>query len=129
MVDNKKHRLVEVEFYFTCSKHNDPFTHGDKVQFTTGNWYFHKTGMNYRGGTYKGLDISIGNSSKEYGGVLIRTIEQLATSDRSTIVCGPCKSVDHILEVCSGPTIKDLVDHQMKNNIAVENQSGPLFLQ
>ncbi len=38
----------------------DPFSHCDAMQQTCAQWYFHKTGGKYRGGTYKGLDVTFG---------------------------------------------------------------------
>jgi len=39
----------------------DPFTHKDPLQQTCGQWYFHKIGAQYKGGTYKGLDLTFGD--------------------------------------------------------------------
>jgi len=125
MVNGKKHRFNELEFYITCKTHNDPFTHGDETQRTTANWYFHRSGNTYRSGTYKGLDLSIGKNDKEFGGILIRSIEDV---ENGKIICGPCKSVDHMLEVCKAPTIKDLVDSQMKKDLSVDNTKGPIYV-
>lgn len=44
------HRILELEIYCTCAQHDDPYTHCDPVQYTTGNWYFHKMGKGYKGG-------------------------------------------------------------------------------
>jgi len=58
MINHQPHRFCEVEFYFIGGNHQDTFTHGDPIQNSLGNWYFHKTGTGYKGGFYKGLDIS-----------------------------------------------------------------------
>jgi len=51
IIANKtKFRILEIEFYYTCESHNDPYTHCDSVQYSTGNWYFHKMGSGYKGG-------------------------------------------------------------------------------
>ena len=71
MVGNEPHRFVEVEFYYKGEGHPDPFTHGDALQLETGRWYFHRTAGVYRGGSFKGLDLTFG-SGGAYGGVLIR---------------------------------------------------------
>eukprot|EP01119_Soliformovum_irregulare_P018950 TRINITY_DN5914_c0_g1_i2.p1 TRINITY_DN5914_c0_g1~~TRINITY_DN5914_c0_g1_i2.p1 ORF type:complete len:206 (+),score=53.05 TRINITY_DN5914_c0_g1_i2:619-1236(+) len=78
-------------------------------------------------GNYKGLDISIGKANA-VGGILIRSIESIKDSK---FVCGPCKSVDHILETCSASDIPDLVDNQMKEDLSVESsdeKTKPLYL-
>ena len=39
MINGKPHRLVEIEFYYkNGGNHDDPFTHGDTVQLTSGKW-------------------------------------------------------------------------------------------
>lgn len=38
--------------------HFDSFTHADEQQKKNGQWYFHKMGKGYKGGSYKGLDIT-----------------------------------------------------------------------
>jgi len=114
VINGKRYRFTEVEYYFTCSTHNDPFTHCDDVQYTLANWYFHKSGKSYKSGSYKGLDISIGNSEKEAGGILIRSIESL--DGTANVVCGPSKTVDKVLELCKAETnaVKTFVEEQLK---------------
>lgn len=64
MVVNNQHRyrLVEIEFYLNGGKHPDVFTHSCKDQQTCGEWYFHKMNGTYKGGSYKGLDITFGKA-------------------------------------------------------------------
>lgn len=50
VINNKKHRLAEIEFYFNSQHFQDPYPHGDVVQQTCGSWYFHKTNGRYRDG-------------------------------------------------------------------------------
>jgi len=119
-----KIRFLELEFYFTSDIHNDPFTHKDVIQQSRARWYFHKTGSNYKGGSYKGLDITIGNSEKEVGGILIRTIEEV---ESGKVVCGPSLTVDHIISSCKAKDIKDLVDNSFKGDISVEYKEGALL--
>src|SRR5687768_6144859 len=66
------HRILELEFYLHNAEHPDPYVHRNPQQLTVGQWYFHRTGNSYKGGTYKGLDITFGADS--YGGILIRTL-------------------------------------------------------
>lgn len=78
--------LAEIEYYYEGGNHHDTFTHCDPLQQTTyarhdsqqwrevhrrcadvvtycrANWYFHKSGATYKGGSYKGLDITFGGT-------------------------------------------------------------------
>jgi len=77
-VGNKKqfYRIAEIEFYFkgVDGVHPDTFTHCDDFQRANGQWYFHRSGNSYRGGTYKGLDLAFGKGEKGHGGILIRSL-------------------------------------------------------
>ena len=88
------HRMTEVEAYYHSEDHPDPFTHRDALQKTCGRWYFHRAGRGYRGGSFKGLDISFGDSHG-FGGILIRGIER----EDAELIDGPSLTVDHILEL------------------------------
>jgi hypothetical protein len=93
VVGGQPYRLVEIEFYYYCDNiHPDPFTHCDPLQRECGRWYFHRTRGSYRGGTYKGLDITFGDS-KAFGGILIRSIE----AQDGTLFDGPSLCVDRLL--------------------------------
>ena len=92
-IGGKPHRIVEVELYHHAADHPDPFVHNAEVQHTSDRWYFHRTGGVYRGGSFKGLDLSIGGDGS-HGGILIRGIE---TPD-GTHIDGPSRTVDHILK-------------------------------
>lgn len=108
--------IREIEFYFTSKTHPDPFTHCQPLQEQSLIWYFHRSGKSYKSGTYKGLDIAIGQGHDAPGGILIRTLEQLSNNK---IICGPCNSVDHILKLCGASNINSLVENDMKNDISV----------
>ncbi len=90
------HRLLEVEVYYDGPGHRDPFAHGHPLQRSCGRWYFHRQGASYRGGTYKGLDITFG-PPEAAGGILIRSLE---TPDGRRIN-GSALCVEHILR-CAG---------------------------
>jgi 3-methyladenine DNA glycosylase Mpg len=105
-VGSVEHRFTEIEFYFKGRKHVDKFTHGDPMQKKFGHWYFHRTGGEYRSGTYKGLDIAFGGDDAP-GGILIRGIER--TAPPVTLIDGPCMVVDHMLALTQSPSIPDLV--------------------
>ncbi|KAF9900767.1 hypothetical protein EC991_006909 [Linnemannia zychae] len=112
LVINDKHhyRLVEIEFYLNGGKHPDVFTHGDKDQKTCGEWYFHKMNGSYKGGSYKGLDITFGKHDTCFGGILIRGI-QLSNDPTATIIEGPCLVVDQVLKHTNSPMIVNLVNN------------------
>lgn len=98
-------RIIETEAYYHGPGHEDPFAHRDPVQLTPGRWYFHRTGGQYRGGSFKGLDLSFGDrASNAYGGMLIRGVEG---PDR-TVVDGPSLTVDRLLELTGHASVKAL---------------------
>jgi hypothetical protein len=112
IINNVSHQLLEVELYYTSQQHPDPYTHLNPDQTTSGYFHFHKAGnqpqSKYKGGSYKGLDISVGyndNINKTYGGILIRSIQNLESKE---IIVGPCKSVDYILQQCKVNSIEEL---------------------
>jgi hypothetical protein len=92
LVGNEPHRFTEIEFYYHGGAHLDPFTHRDPIQKQTGLWYFHRTGGIYRGGSFKGFDLTFGGTGA-FGGVLIRGLE----TEDGTLIDGPSLSVDHLL--------------------------------
>lgn len=96
--------LAELEFYLNHENHPDVFTHGDEMQKTCGQWYFHRTGKGYRGGNYKGLDITFSQSG--YGGILIRALKAV---DSNEYIDGPCKVVDKILSLTESSNIANLI--------------------
>ena len=125
-------RICEVEFYLHCAGHTDTFSHRDELQrASSGQWYFHRqNGKSYKGGTYKGLDITFGSKGEAFGGVLIRSIEEedvAKTVGKKTInakgkqqlklgkgsntfVEGPCRVVDRLLLAAQVSSIQELVD-------------------
>lgn len=93
-----EYHLAELEFYLNDGKiHKDESTHGDKRQKQSATWYFHR----YSNGEYKkpnrqGLDITIGQRDRYYGGILIRALQNVA--DENDYIHGPSLIVDRILE-------------------------------
>lgn len=121
-INNHAYQIAEVEFYLNCDIHPDSFTHSHKDQATCNQWYFHKIGDSYKGGTYKGLDMTFGNEG--YGGILIRSLLCLETD---TYIEGPCKVVNLILELTGKNSIADLVaDAAYNKNVFL---TSLLFLQ
>lgn len=120
------HRFTEIEFYVNGHNHKDTFTHGDSMQKRGGFWYFHRTAGQYRSGTYKGLDIAIGNEQL-FGGILIRGVEQLEPLPK--LLDGPCVCVDHMLALNGAPSIDQLVS---RFDVSVDRPASgesPLFLE
>ncbi|KAF0974495.1 hypothetical protein FDP41_006527 [Naegleria fowleri] len=109
IVKDKTFRLAEVEYYYTCPPvHNDPFSHCHELQATKGEWYFHQSlaktnDNNYKGGSYQGLDITIG-CGKFKGGVLIRSL-----LDGEKLIEGPSLCVDAIINTYDCKTIHEFV--------------------
>jgi 3-methyladenine DNA glycosylase Mpg len=109
VVGEKEYRIAEVEFYIKNDKHNDKYTHGDKNQKKYGKWYFHRFhGGAYKSGTYKGLDLTLGNSQTCFG-VLIRSIYD---EENDTMIDGPCKSVNKILELNNCTDVKEFMENR-----------------
>lgn len=125
MVGGVPHRFTEIEFYFNGFKHTDTFTHGDEMQHEGGRWYFHRTGGQYRGGTYKGLDIAIGND-KVPAGILIRGTEQLSPAPR--LFDGPCLCVDHMLAMTGSASVEELVGKFDRSIDRPASGDSPLYI-
>ncbi len=99
------HRLVELEFYFDSKEHPDPFAHGHPEQATPERWYFHRIGASYRGGSFKGLDLTFGDGFA-HGGILIRSLE----TPEGRLVVGPSLCVDHLLATTESPSVAALAN-------------------
>lgn len=97
------HRLIEAETYLHSVDHPDPFAHRDPIQLHPGRWYFHRTGGAYRGGSFKGVDVTFGGGTA-YGGVLLRGLEL----PDGTVIDGPSLVVDHLLKATGFPTVAAL---------------------
>lgn len=106
VINGRAHRFEEIEFYCYYGIHQDPFSHCNPLQQSCGKWYFHKNGQSYRGGSYKGVDLTFGEENKGFGGILIRAVEDLTAQK---LVEGPSLTVDHILSLCDVPTIAEFV--------------------
>ncbi|KZT06561.1 uncharacterized protein LAESUDRAFT_653427 [Laetiporus sulphureus 93-53] len=142
------YQILELElYYFRPGCHEDPFTHGSEEQKESGQWYFHRAprksitsldspvGTNgYRGGTRKGLDLTISSSRtrvsqgfaaetsdasskrpKDRGGVLLRTIRRCSDAK---VISGPSLLVDEILRASGASSITELVTVKWKGCIS-----------
>lgn len=96
-------RVAEVEFYLKSTAHPDPFAHAHAAQRQWGRWYFHRSGGSFRGGSFKGLDLALGDDSAAVG-VLLRT----AVLPDGTLIDGPSLLVDHLLRATGAATVADL---------------------
>ncbi|KAG6373907.1 hypothetical protein JVT61DRAFT_6060 [Boletus reticuloceps] len=131
--------ILELEFYLqkACC-HEDPFTHGSVEQERSGQWYFHRSprradtrarGLpvtaagSYRGGTRKGLDLTIGGPVviqtsnapvTMRGGALLRTVRHRTDNK---VICGPSLLVDEILRLSGASTIDHLVNRTWNGDI------------
>ena len=115
-------RITEVEVYFHSAVHPDPFVHCHCAQQQTGAWYWHCASAainSYRGGTFKGLDLTVGDG-QSYGGILFRGIVNIGTGKREH---GPSKTVDAILAAAGVNSIAEFVAVG-----AISSQVGPLLL-
>lgn len=115
------HRIVEIEFYYHSTDHPDPFAHCDPVQIHPGRWYFHRSHGIYRGGSFKGLDITCG-ARGAFGGILIRGLE----GPDGPLIDGPSLSVDHLLQRTKMPNPAGL-DAAIAGR-SVWDRDSPLFL-
>lgn len=103
VVAGQMHRLVEIELYYHGEGHLDVFTHCDPWQQQCGRWYFHRSGGGYRGGSFKGLDVTFGDGAA-FGGILLRGLE----TPEGRLVDGPSLLVDHLLSATAAKDVAAL---------------------
>jgi hypothetical protein len=96
-------RIREVEFYLHAQGHPDSFTHCAPQQKSQGRWRLHRQGSGYRGGSFKGLDLTFGPPSV-FGGVLIRS---LSLPD-GQFINGSALCVNHVLSQTGCETVASL---------------------
>lgn len=96
-------RPVEVEGYVSASAHPDPFAHARPEQASIGAWYFHRVGESFRGGTFKGVDLTFGGTHAR-AGLLIRA----AVADDGRRIDGPSLLVDAVLRATGHGTVSSL---------------------
>ena len=121
-IAREAHRIIEIEFYYHNLEHRDPFVHCHPLQLRKHCWYFHRQGNSYRGGTFKGIDLTFGDE-ETYGGILLRSLEK----PDGSIINGSCNCVNYILQRTGYATVAEL-----DSAIAIENAWHPnlfLFLQ
>ena len=148
------YRICEIEFYLKSTDHKDDYTHGNSDQNKYGKWYFHKFSSGaYKGGTFKGLDITLGSDKepKCYCGILIRALYNIGknTSDNineykkkreeisnlkkdESFICGPSNSVSVILKVQKESTTsaKEFMKDKINPLPALKNKDNEyIYLQ
>jgi hypothetical protein len=119
-INNKLYRIIEIELYLHQKEHEDLYSHRNVDQLQYGGFYFHKfKNGSYKNGTYRGLDISLGDAKTEkYCGILIRAIMNLETKD---VIIGPCLSVNKILEEYKVDGIPDFVNTKFEHPLKLIN--------
>jgi hypothetical protein len=103
MIAGTPHRLVDIEFYYRGPGLVDPFVHGNPIMAKAGLWYFHRTGGSYRGGSFKGIDLTFGDG-KARGGILFRAAE----APDGRLIDGPSLLVDRAIRWCRVETVSEL---------------------
>ena len=117
VINGNNYRMIEIELYICNDLHKDIFTHCHKEQKNMLTWYFHQMSdkdHSYKGGTFKGLDITCGIDNG-HGGVLIRSIMNESTNE---VIEGPCKVVNEFLMKTKCESIKTLVIDKFNNNLS-----------
>jgi hypothetical protein len=54
-----------------------------------------KNNMSFKGGSYKGMDLTFGKKGVVHGGILIRSIMDMQSKE---YIEGPCNTLDRILK-------------------------------
>jgi hypothetical protein len=121
VVAGARYRFAELEMYYSGDAHSDLFAHRDPLQREYARWYFHRTRGEYRGGSFKGLDLTFGDGSA-YFGILIRTI----VGSNGTFFDGPCVMVDHLLESTKTASVAAL--DGVINGRTIWDTTAPLHL-
>lgn len=125
-IAGQAHRITEVEFYYRGGQHRDPFAHCDPMQQEDARWYFHRTGGTYRGGTYKGLDVTFGTVGA-YGGILLRGM--VPVDHPMALRDGPSVCVDHILNVTGVRSVTELAARFDLSADAPAGGTSPLWIE
>lgn len=83
IVKENSYLIREIEFYYYSANHTDFYCHKNDRQLKNNRLYFHrfKDPEKYVRLKQKGIDITIGNDSSIYGGILIRAIENIKTKE------------------------------------------------
>lgn len=115
-IGGEEHRVREIEFYYREREHDDPFAHAHPIQSTAQRWYFHREGSGYRGGTYKGLDLTFGPPEAR-GGILLRSLQRSC----GAWVCGSSTCVEHMLRRTGFSSVAQLDEALGTSSVHAEN--------
>jgi hypothetical protein len=121
-VNGKPYRIAEVEAYYCGPGHADPFAHRNTLQREFGRWYFHRTGGQFRGGSFKGLDLTLGDGIAHFG-ILIRGM----VDPEGRYIDGPSLSVDRLVAETQCRTVAAL--YAAIGGRAVWDSSSPLTVR
>jgi hypothetical protein len=80
----QRYRFLEIEFYYHSAQHNDSSTY---ERTCNQGWFFHQSGVD--------ISFNSDDKGKEYGGILIRSIENLDTKE---IISGPIRVVNTLFD-------------------------------
>jgi hypothetical protein len=119
------YRIREIEFYYYSDNHTDFYCHKNERQKKSNRLYFHrfKDPEKYDRLKRKGIDITIGNGSSNFGGILIRAIENIKTKK---ILIGIGNLTNQIITEIGGTfVIKDIYD----SNKSVFDSSAQIHLK
>lgn len=112
-VNGIKYRIIEIEMYLFSDEHPDAYVHCHPDQKYSGFIYFHSMKKtlprSYKGGTFKGMDLTFGSES-EYFGILIRGLLSLETGEA---ISGPSNVVTHILKQLEMTSIQELTNGEI----------------
>ncbi len=118
-VKNHEFQICEIEFYINSESHPDTYTHGDPLQKNFGKIYFHRmNGKSYKGGTFKGVDLTFGDQNM-YFGVLIRSMYDILNEE---MISGPCNVVNKILALNNCNNINEFMAEKQEPLDAVSNK-------
>lgn len=86
VVGESKYDFCEIEFYYYATGHEDLYVHKNERQLSSGEWYFHGSG----------IDITFGKEPDTYGGILIRGLKKQGEKD--TFISGPLNVAKEIFK-------------------------------
>lgn len=126
IINGRKFRICEIEMYLKSSNHPDNYTHSNPDQKSFGKFYFHKySNGTFKSGTWKGVDIVLGNETK-YFGILIRSMVELDQNFKpkfSEFIEGPCKCVNKLLEQFGLTEVSQLFLQEFPNQNQISFES------
>lgn len=121
-----RYRICEIEFYYHNETHLDEYVHQSPDQKQYGKFYFHKFhNGTYKAGTFKGLDITLGNENT-YFGILIRSIKNMETNEFTE---GSCNVANKILGCFNVSNVKELFEIHYPEVVQISITDNKLKLE